>query len=238
MMQLMSPRRIVVGLVLMSAVVLGACGESGTVRYMRSGQLFKDADLKSAVMWLSQGEKVVVAEAGEKATKVRLTDGKEGYVATKGLRDLVGVLNTDDVTLRLRPSASSGAAPSGKFMKTGTVFFVKEQEQNDEGLWFHVDGRNGSYFAGWLKADVSYTDDLAMVRQGLELEKAVREKDMKKIDELAGESGPVGIAAAAALVDLGGVEAEEGDDGAPEDAPAAEGAEDDAPDAPPPPPAI
>ncbi len=235
-----SLRRFVAGTVVLAlAVFVLHCGESGEVRYMRSGQIFKDADLKSAVMWLSQGEKVVILEAGDKATKVRLTDGKEGFVETKRLRDLVGVLKTDDVTLRLRPSASSGEAPSGKFMKTGTVFFVKEQEQNDEGLWFNVDGRNGKYFAGWLQSEVSYTDDLATVRQGLELEKAVREKDVDKIDELAGESGPIGIAAAAALVELNGVTEEEGEDGAPEDAPIEDQAdEEDSIDEPPPPPSI
>lgn len=199
---------------LLSLTYLPFCGPAGDTRIARWPlSVYVAADKQKRETSLGKGERVELVEAGEDLSQVRLADGKTGFVESKHLFLDAAVLLDRDVRLYRRPSASSGEAASGKNLTPGVVFFVESFEENGEGRWMSVEGgQNPKFFRGWLKADIAQDNDLASVQDGLRLEEAIRKKDTDVLEELSGQSGAIGSAAAAALVDIRGVDEESDSD--------------------------
>lgn len=189
-------------------LTLGACDGERETRVARWPlSVFPAAEKKGkSIATLSKGERVDLLEPGENFTKVRLAGGTEGFVESKHLFVRAAVLVDRDNRLYVRPSASSGVSRHDRKLQPGVVFFVRERVQNEEGLWLSVQGGSrDTYFSGWLSADASYNESLAIVQEGFALEKAIRAKDLKALDELSAKPAPIGAAAAGALADLGGL---------------------------------
>lgn len=190
-----------------------ACGPTGETRVARWPlSVFPAAEKKKALATLNKGERIEMIAPGEVFSQVRMVDGQEGFVESKHLFQTASVLMDRDFRLHRRPSASSGEAASGKHLAPGVVIFVKEYEENEEGRWMAVEGgQKGTFFRGWLKEDVAHSSDLGTVQDGLRLDEAVRKEDVETLEELSGRSGAIGDAAAAALVDIEGVDEESED---------------------------
>jgi len=200
--------------------LLVGCEESETrvARYRRA--VYSDTARKKEhyVATVNQGERVeLVRTEGENGEEslIRMAGGKEAWIESKHLMQDAGVLLEEDVTLFVRPSATSGEAASDKHLDQADVVYVIEREENPEGEWLHVEGGGrGDFFRGWLRADAPLSFELDVVAVALRLETAVDKQDRETLDELAGKSGAIGTRAAAALVELEpeeGEEAEEGD---------------------------
>ncbi|MCR9141743.1 MAG: hypothetical protein NXI24_05790 [bacterium] len=227
------------GLLVCMAVFAPACEPGGETRVARWPlSVFPGAEKKKALATLSQGERVELIAPGEVFSQIRMAGGQEGFVESKHLFVSAAVLTGADSRLYRRPSASSGEAASGKYLLPGAVFFIKQSEKNEEGDWLSVEGgRKGNFFRGWLKADASYSEDVDDVLDGLKLAEAIRKSDVDVLDELADRSGAIGAAAAAALVDIEGLDEEdlegdlEGDSGDESEADGGESDEDSSDDA-------
>ncbi|MEQ9366672.1 MAG: hypothetical protein RIF32_20705, partial [Leptospirales bacterium] len=207
-----SAKHTVVAAVLFACVAFlaPACAPGGETRVARWPlSVFPGAEKNTALATLSQGERVELIAPGEVFSQIRMVDGQEGFVETKHLFVSAAVLYDPEALLYRRPSASSGEAASGKYLKQGAVFFINEFEQNDEGAWMSVEGgRQGNFFRGWLKQDAAHSVDVDDVQDGLRLAEAIRRSDLETLEELSGLRGAIGSAAAAALVDLGGLDEE------------------------------
>ena len=202
-------------LLFFSALALAHCDktEERVARYPLS--LRKDASKKAKrITWISKAEKVKLLEpvTGTFA-KVRLASGEEGYVESRHLALEAIVLTTDEITLKQRPSESSGASYSAKNVRKAGVAFVMERMKNEEGGWLKITGGSGQktafpYFQGWIKRDSGYNSSVSLVQSALELEKAVKKKDLEALRKLANASEPVSEVAAAKVVELEGVSEE------------------------------
>lgn len=195
----------VLPLLLLAACFATACDKT-EVRVARwNVNVTSDAEGKTRLATVRKGERVELLQAGAERSQIRLADGATAYVESKYLFLESGVLAGAGARLYNRPSASSGEAPSQKNVRPAAVFFVKSRETNDEGEWLEVEGGQGAaYFRGWLKADAPAQSGVEIVALALRLEQAIQKKDETELEALAGESPPIGEAAAAALTEIRG----------------------------------
>jgi len=103
---------------------------------------------------------------------IKIAGGQEGYVQTSYLAR-AGLVVTGDVKLYQRPSITSGLAPGGGKVKSGTVAFIENEDFSD-GEWFEVTGGSNSknYFKGWLKGSTGVSKDTELVTAAVRFEQA------------------------------------------------------------------
>lgn len=131
--------------------------------------LNKAEEVKLISLEEHQGEK---GENDEYA-KIRLSDGKEGFVESKHIAKKAVVL-IQDLRLYNRPNITSGITTSSKNAKKGMVGFVTDDEYNN-GEWMEIKGGSwpDTYFNGWVKNDGSVSEDLKLIADAVLLEKTM-----------------------------------------------------------------
>lgn len=199
-------------LLIISATLIIAC-DNKQERVARWNVSIRNAPSKSAKVftWLAKGEKVRLQKTEGKYSHIKLAGGKEGYLETSNLAIQAIVLTTDDVKLLRRPSESSGESTSAKNVKKAAVAFVTETLENEEGMWLKVIGGSTKhptykYINGWIKQDYGYDSNNSLVRLGIDLEIAIKKKDLPALKKLANESEPISEMAAEQIVIIEGVD--------------------------------
>ena len=204
-------KRVWIPLLVLSALFASHCGEAAETRVARVPlRVFETQDAKKRLTSLSKGEKVELVEAGEKYSRVRLADGKEGWSENKYLAIYGAVVTSGDATLYRRPSSTSGQSSNNKNMILASVVFIEQQEENEEGKWLSIrGGHSGKWISGWIKEGQDYSTSLDLLGRAITLEEAIIKKDVEALEELSGAGAPIGEAAAGVLVELQPPEGEE-----------------------------
>lgn len=206
-------------IVIVFLLSLTACGgdegEPRVARWPLSVYSVKGSEKQAdRVAVLSQAEAVRVLKEEDGQSFIRMAGGKEGWAKSEHLALQALVITDEGIGMYKRPAVSSGKAYGADNIRKAHVVFVFEEQENAEGKWVKVQGGANSnpgfkWVDGWIKVGSGYTDNAESVARALELAEAVRKKDREALEDLVNESGAVGEAAAAALVDLEPVEDEE-----------------------------
>ncbi len=162
---------------------------------------------KEKIGFIQKSEKVYLLPGKDQKTdwsKIKLSDGSLGYVASKYLAPRAVLINSPSVDLKRRPSLT---APSGYGAQNiglaSIAFILQETQTKEEGVWLKVKGGYKSkHFQGWLAADTPFNEDLKSIRLGILLEQAIINKKREDLEKLVSEKAPVGEVAATFLAQL------------------------------------
>lgn len=148
-------------------------------------------------------EEMEVKGKNRMIARVRLTDGKEGYLDRRHLASSALVVLRDDLRLYRRPVVTSGRAKGEEFLTTGVVAFLENEEFQDVN-WMEISGgswNEGTYFRGWIREGdgVSENTDwvagavrFETIRNDLEKKGELNRGDYDELNDLAGvDESPV-----------------------------------------------
>ncbi len=174
--------------------------------YVRLGvQLWDSVEKKKRLASLGKGEKVqILQEEGSTFVKLRLSDGQEGYIEKKYLAQKAFVLNSSDVVLKRRPDHTAPNSRTADHISMASLVFVIQSKKNsqDETWWEVKGGYPQAYFYGWLPATTAVRKDAKSLRLAVDLEDAIRKKNITKLEDLSKEEAPIGEKAASYLMQL------------------------------------
>lgn len=204
-----------------SALFLASCGENGSkipegaetvvARYPVSVYGKKGSrERDDYVATLNKAEEVILLDIetleGKKKeeqeyAKVKLSDGKTGYVENRHLAQEAVVITAKSLKIYKRPNITSGTGYGEEHIQPGLVAFIEDTDF-ENGEWFLISGSSGKgkYFKGWTTAGEGVTRDLKTVVSAVQLEKALeglnKEDNSAAIEDLKSlaSSAPSAIA--------------------------------------------